>query len=158
MKNSELNMGEQFSEILNIIVQFKNTITMLQNQVKCLEKDTNKKIRKLERELNKKRLKRSREPSGFAKPTKISNELCDFLNKPYGSEVARTEVTKYIISYINENKLQCEENKKLIEPDKKLEKLLNPGENTDITYFNIQGYMNKHFINNKKNNEASLSK
>ena len=151
-------MGEQFSEILDVIVQFKNTITMLQNQVKCLEKDTTKKIRKLERELNKKRLKRSREPSGFAKPTKISNELCDFLNKPHGSEVARTEVTKYIISYINENKLQCEENKKLIEPDKKLEKLLDPGENTDITYFTLQGYMNKHFINNKKNNEVSLTK
>tara|TARA_R110001599_G_scaffold132402_6_gene309137 strand:+ start:2945 stop:3433 length:489 start_codon:yes stop_codon:yes gene_type:complete len=162
MKNVEVEVGGQFSEVLDIIFQFKNTITMLQNQVKCLEKNTNKTIRKLERELNKKKMKRSREPSGFAKPTKISNELCDFLNKPYGSEVARTEVTKYIISYINENKLQCEQNKKLIEPDKKLERLLSPGENADITYFTLQGYMNKHFINNKKNNitnnETLLSK
>ena len=80
MKNGELNMDEQFSEILDVILQFKNTITMLQNQVKCLEKDTNKKIRKLERELNKKRLKRSREPSGFAKPSQVALRINLFFN------------------------------------------------------------------------------
>lgn len=139
-------LSHEFNDVLSTIYQMKNSIIILQNQVKLVEKEKNKKIRRLERELNKKRQKRQREPSGFAKPTKISNKLCEFLNKPPGSEVARTEVTQYLISYIKQNKLQNEENKSFIKPDKRLNELLNTNEQDNITYFNIQGFMNQHFI------------
>jgi len=144
MENNSVNLI--FSNILDSICDFKNSITILQNQVKLLEKKSNKKIRKLERELKKKRKNRKKNPSGFAKPSKISNKLCEFLNKPHGSEVARTEVTQYLISYIKENKLQNKNNRQFIEPDKKLKNLLETNNNENITYFNIQSHMNKHFL------------
>ena len=37
------------------------------------------------------------------------------------------------------------ENRKNINPDKKLSKLLDCGDN-EVTYFNLQKYMNKHFV------------
>lgn len=144
MENNSVNLI--FSNILDSICDFKNSITILQNQVKLLEKKSNKKIRKLERELEKKKKNRKKNPSGFAKPSKISDKLCEFLNKPHGSEVARTEVTQYLISYIKENKLQNKNNKQFIEPDRKLKNLLETNNNDNITYFNIQSHMNKHFL------------
>ena len=36
-------------------------------------------------------------PSGFAKPTNVTKELCDFMNCPEGSKIARTEVTKALV-------------------------------------------------------------
>ena len=73
------------------------------------------------------------------------------MNKPEGSEAARTEVTRYIIQYIRDNNLQNPVNKKEINPDSALKSLLEndtddkTNENEVITYFNIQRHMNKHF-------------
>ena len=136
-----------FDEILNTLSSFKSQITMLSNQVRALQKNVNKQMRVLEREAKKNRLKGNRKPSGFAVPSKISNQLCNFMKKPEGSEAARTEVTRYIIQYIKENNLQNPNNKKEINPDKALGSLLgykNSSKDT-VTYFNIQRYMNKHF-------------
>ena len=95
---------------MNTLSSFKSQITMLSNQVRALQKNVNKQMRVLEREA-KNRLKGNRKPSGFAVPSKISNQLCNFMKKPEGSEAARTEVTRYIIQYI-ENNLQNPNNKK----------------------------------------------
>lgn len=139
-------LSGSFTSILQTMSSFKSQITVLQQQLKVLEKDTKKHVKSLERELKKRRPKGQRKPSGFAQPIKISKELCDFLQKPSGSQVARTEVTQYLISYIKENKLQNEENKKVILPDEKLMKLLSLDEGDELTFFNIQSYMNKHFV------------
>ena len=90
--------------------------------------------------------KEKRKPSGFAKPTKVTKELCEFMNKQEGTEIARTEVTKALVNYIKENKLEQKENSKIINPDKKLKFLLGIEDNQELTYFNIQKFMNKHFI------------
>lgn len=135
-------LTEDFNEILSIIYQMKNSIIILQNRIRLLEKEKNKKIKRLE----KKKKKRIRQPSGFAKPMPISKKLCDFLNRPAGSEMARTEVTQHLISYIKQNNLQNKENKSFIKPDKKLIELLNIENDDKITYFNIQGFMNQHFL------------
>lgn len=136
-----------FDEILNTLSSFKSQITMLSNQVRALQKNVNKQMRVLEREAKKNRLKGNRKPSGFAVPSKISNQLCNFMKKPEGSEAARTEVTRYIIQYIKENNLQNPNNKKEINPDKALGSLLGYKKSSKdtVTYFNIQRYMNKHF-------------
>jgi hypothetical protein len=74
------------------------------------------------------------------------------MNKDEGSEIARTDVTKALIQYIESNNLQNSENKKIIFPDEKLKTLLGLDEKKDIilTYFNLQKYMNRHFVTNKK--------
>ena len=89
--------------------------------------------------------KPKREPSGFAKPTEISHELCDFLQKPYGTEMARTEVTKYLTQYIKQFNLQEPSDKRKINPDLKLSKLLGCESTDEVTYFNLQKWMKPHF-------------
>ena len=59
--------------------------------------------------------------------------------------MARTEVTKYLTSYIKEHSLQYAEDKRKIKPDKKLAKLLNLKKDDQVTYFNLQKYMSPHF-------------
>jgi upstream activation factor subunit UAF30 len=87
-----------------------------------------------------------RVPSGFVRPQKISNELAKFLGKPLGTEMARTDVSRLINSYIRVNNLQDPQNGRVINPDKKMTALLRLGQNDELTYFNLQKYMRHHFI------------
>jgi len=75
----------------------------------------------------------------------ISPELCSFLGKPKGTEMARTEVTKFLTTYIKEHELQDPSNRRKILPDKKLHTLLNTKKSDEVTYFNLQKYMKVHF-------------
>ena len=75
------------------------------------------------------------------------------MNQPDGTEMARTEVTKYIIQYIKDHNLPDKQNKKVIKPDKRLKSLLKLQKNDEVTYFNLQKYMNKHFITNKSSSK-----
>lgn len=136
----------QFNVLLNNLSSFKSQITMLQNQVRGIEKHVRKEMKSLERKINKNKNKGSRKPSGFAVPTQISKELCEFMNVSEGSEMARTEVTQYIISYIKQKNLQDKDNGRKIKPDQALKSLLMIKKNEDLTYFNLQKYMNKHFV------------
>jgi len=83
-------------------------------------------------------------PSGFEKPTPISDELAVFFGKELGSLMARTEVSKQIHEYVMTQKLQNEKNRRIIHPDPKLKQLLNVN-NDELTYFNLQKYLKFHF-------------
>jgi len=83
-------------------------------------------------------------PSGFEKPTPISDELAVFFGKELGSLMARTEVSKQIHEYVMTQKLQNEKNRRIIHPDPKLKQLLNVN-NDELTYFNLQKYLKYHF-------------
>ena len=83
-------------------------------------------------------------PSGFEKPTPISDELAVFFGKELGSLMARTEVSKQIHEYVMSQKLQNEKNRRIIHPDPKLKQLLNVN-NDELTYFNLQKYLKFHF-------------
>jgi chromatin remodeling complex protein RSC6 len=140
---------KQFNGIIDNLSAFKSQVYDMQQNIKLLEKNVRKQIKYLKKEVVKNKLKGNRKPSGFAKPTKVTKELCEFMNKKEGSEIARTEVTRALISYIKDNKLENKENSKFISPDTKLKYLLGlHDENLELTYFNIQKYMNKHFISN----------
>jgi len=91
--------------------------------------------------------KKPRKPSGFVLPVPASDELCNFLNIPRGSEVSRTEVTKFLIHYIQEKGLSNPEKRTLIIPDEALSILIGPDADLEtLTRFTIQKYMNKHYI------------
>lgn len=90
--------------------------------------------------------KPKREPSGFAKPTTVSKELLEFLGEPEGTLVARTDVTKRILKYVTDNDLQNKEQKRKINLDAKLKKLLNPAENEEVTYFTLQRLLKPHYV------------
>lgn len=144
----------EFVEVLATLSTFKTNITALQNRVRGLEKTVNKRVKRLKTENTKNKNKGTRKPSGFAVPTRITDELCVFMDRPIGTRVARTEVTRYIIGYIQENKLQEEANKKVIAPDSRLHDLLDVKDGDEVTYFNIQRYMNRHFVKSDVNEKC----
>ncbi len=146
-------IGKQFDDLLTKVTTFRSQITVIQQMLKNLEKTVRKEMKGLKRDVAKNKQKGNRQPSGFAKPARISNELCVFMERPQGTEIARTEVTQFIIQYITDKKLQNPTNRKEILPDKPLKDLLGVDEKEEITYFNIQKYMNKHF--NSNNNAIS---
>ena len=94
--------------------------------------------------------KATSECTGLLKPVDISNDLCAFLEIPYGSKIARCEVTKQIAKYIKDNNLQNPENKRQILPDNKLNELLKPSSGFILTYFNIQTLLKPHYTNSPK--------
>lgn len=154
---SEINntVFESFNTINDSISLFKMQLNTLQQHIKTLEKNVRKELKTVIKKASsdKVKVKSKRAPSGFAKPTKVTKELCEFMNRPEGTEIARTEVTKILSEYIKTNKLQeqTENSKNKIVPDDKLKSLLgiSSEESTNLTFFNIQKYMNKHFISAK---------
>ena len=140
------HIGKQFEGIIQTLSTFRQSITALQTQIRGLEKSVRKEMKSLQKEAAKNRNKGNRRPSGFAKPSKVSAELCSFMNKEVGTEIARTEVTQYLIQYIKDNGLQYAGNKKIIVPDATLKKLLSVKEGEEVTYFNLQRLMNRHFV------------
>ena len=145
-EDSSSPIDNQFTAILSTLCQFKTQITAISTQMKTLEKTVKREIKQHKKEVIKKQSKGNRKPSGFAAASPISEELCDFMGKERGTSIARTEVTRFICSYIDEKSLRNTENKRVINPDDKLKNLLDPEEDTVLTYFNIQRFMNKHFI------------
>ena len=139
---------EQFEGVINGLSAVKTQINTLQQSLKQLEKNVKKRMKGFKKEVIKNKGKGNRKPSGFAKPSKVSKELCEFMKKSEGTEIARTEVTKVLIEYIKENKLENQTNSKIIIPDDKLKFLLGIEDGHQLTYFNIQKYMTKHFIKN----------
>lgn len=140
------NIGKQFEGIIQTLSVFRQSITALQTQIRGLEKSVRKEMKSLQKEAAKNRNKGNRRPSGFAKPSKVSAELCSFMKRDAGTEIARTEVTQYLIRYIKDNNLQFTGNKKIIVPDSTLKKLLSVKDGEEVTYFNLQRLMNKHFV------------
>jgi len=138
----------QFEQLVTQLNQMKTQITGIQQNIKQLEKSVKKQMKGLKKEVTKSKNKGNRQPSGFAKPSKVTKELCEFMNKAEGSEIARTEVTRALVAYIKENKLENTTNSKIISPDEKLKTLLGLNDSDELTYFTIQKYMNKHFVKN----------
>jgi chromatin remodeling complex protein RSC6 len=144
-KNVE-SIETHFDNLYLTLTAFKQSISTMNNHLKLLERDMKKELRVLKKATTKQKNKGNRKPSGFAKPSDVSVELCNFMGREKGTQIARTEVTQYLISYIKENQLQFAENKKVILPDTKLKTLLGVDDKTQVTYFNLQGLMNKHFV------------
>lgn len=148
------SVSDEFAKVMESLNTLSKTLKDLSMQVKNLQKQVGKEHKELEKASKSRKGKKSqnaggdkpkRAPSGFAKPTKLSTELCSFLGVDNSTEMARTDVTKRITTYVKEHNLQKPENKKQILPDQKLQSLLKVPSGEDLTYFNLQKYMKVHF-------------
>jgi chromatin remodeling complex protein RSC6 len=128
------------------IQQAVTALSLLKNEYRALEKVVSKELKAAQKASRKRKTSGNRQPSGFIKPTLISNELAEFLGKPHGSELARTEVSREINAYIRNNLLQDKTNGRKIIPDAKLGKLLQMNKDDELTFFNLQRYMKHHFV------------
>ena len=136
----------QSGEFLTKLQQVSALLTSLKTEYRALEKKWTRTLTLAQKQNSKRKRKAStRSPSGFVKPTRISDELASFLSQPSGVEMARTDVTRSLNAYIREHNLQDKENGRKINPDQKLAKLLKVGKDDILTYFNLQRYMSPHF-------------
>jgi upstream activation factor subunit UAF30 len=99
-----------------------------------------------------------RKPSGFASPVVVSDHLYKFLEQ-FGvnksEPIARTDVTRYITTYIKDKDLQNPEHRREIIPDASLRDLFGPAmepkdpndANSPLvyTYLKLQKYLSAHF-------------
>jgi chromatin remodeling complex protein RSC6 len=141
-----------FADLTKTVHDLTSQLSLVKSQLKQVEKHVGREMRVLDKfNARKNKNKGNRAPSGFVKPTKISDELAAFLGKEPGTLMARTDVTKQITAYIRSNSLQDKANGRLILADEKLKKLLNYDEKTitdpaqHLSYFNLQRYLSGHF-------------
>jgi hypothetical protein len=146
-------VGDEIRGMVGSLNGLRETISTLHAQLKKLEK-------RVAREIKDARKRKRRAPqldeNGVAKPprlsifevpTTLSDDLCAFLAKPKGSQMSRSNVTKAVTTYIKEKGLK---NKHDIKPDASLKKLLGVPEGEALTYFNLQKYLNKHYVKVEK--------
>ena len=156
--NPEAALLEQSSEFIGRLQTLCSTVSTMKSEFRALEKKWARELRAAAK-LNSKRKRKcgNRAPSGFVKPTRISDELASFLGKEKGSEMARTSVTRDINAYIRSNNLQDKENGRQINPDQKLSALLKLGSTDILTYFNLQRFMSPHFEKSVKATAAAAA-
>jgi chromatin remodeling complex protein RSC6 len=143
----EAPLADQSVEFLAKLQQLGSLISALKTEYRTLEKKWTRELKASQKQsVKRKRKAGNRAPSGFVKPTLISDELAAFLGKDKGTELARTAVSKEINAYIRAAKLQDPTNGRKINPDAKLAKLLKLAKGDELTYFNLQKYMKHHFI------------
>jgi chromatin remodeling complex protein RSC6 len=139
-------LSTQFTEFSGRLTSLRTQISALLTEFRVLQKRAERELKASQKASQKRKRKTgNRQPSGFVKPTLISDQLANFLGKAKGSELARTEVTREINAYIRANKLQDPTNGRKINPDTKLKTLLKLTAADELTYFNLQKYMSPHF-------------
>ena len=153
---AEAPLAEQSIEFLAKLQQVSVLLSSLKADFRALEKRQARELKAAQKQGSRRKRKAgNRAPSGFVKPTRISDELASFLGKDKGSEMARTEVTRDINVYIRQNALQDASNGRKINPDDKLATLLKFDKSKDeLTYFNLQKYMSCHFAKNVKTTKS----
>ena len=173
MSELTLTLEEEIDNIHSEMMNIKTSISSLATHIVSFKKRFEKELKKQQKEDGKKSEKKAEKkaekkdkepvkkkekikktatppPSGFNKPTTISDQLCKFLDKPSGIEMTRPEITKELHSYIQKHKLQDPDKKMNIKPNKELQEVLGITEGHERTYFNIQPLINKHFIQPKE--------
>ena len=145
-------LDEDIKAVTSNLSTLRETVAAMLGQVKKLEKRVHREIKDA-----RKRKRRTaavegadakpRVPSIFERPQQVTDELCKFLGKANGTQMSRSEVTKAVNNYVKEKGLK---NKHDIKPDAALKKLLSIGEGEPLTYFNLQKYLNRHYIKAEK--------
>jgi len=134
--------------VFQVLVDKIASLTTLNKEIQVVLKQVSKdydKLKKVVDKIQKKRENARKSPSGFAKPNKISDELCDFIGVPHGTEKSRTDITRFINTYVKEHNLNKPDNKRIILPDEKLKKILNVKEGDVVTFFVLQRLISHHF-------------
>jgi chromatin remodeling complex protein RSC6 len=153
--SADTSITDLFAKYNKSLQDLTSQLATLKSEFRVIEKGVSHKMRAFDKiNARKNKNRGNRAPSGFVKPTKISDELADFLKVSHGTLMARTDVTRKINEYICEKNLKDGANGRHIHPDALLSKLLkfdeakNPGQ--QLSYFNLQKFLAPHFIKEQK--------
>ena len=146
------SLDDDLKVVLGRLTGLREVVSTMITEVKKLEKRVHREIKDARK--RRRRVKaegeegaKPRGPSIFEIPTKVTEELCVFLGKPKGTLISRSNVTREINNYVKEKNLK---NKHDIKPDAALKKLLRLTDADNLTYFNLQRYLNTHYIKEPK--------
>ena len=85
--------------------------------------------------------------NGFNKPLGVTDKLRAFLGLAADEKISRSQVTTRINTYVTEKGLKAGQN---ISLDESLKDLLQVPEGVQVTFLNIQKYINPHYIKEVK--------
>jgi chromatin remodeling complex protein RSC6 len=122
------------------------TLDAVIKELKALRKDIRKVRQHLEDPDGKKAEARAAN-NGFNKPQKISEKLRAFLSLGPEDMISRAQVTTRINQYITEKGLKAGQQ---ISLDESMKDLLVVPEGTQVTFLNIQKYINPHYVKEPK--------
>ena len=122
------------------------TFDDLMKELKAIRKDIRKIKAHIEDPTGEKKASRSQN-NGFNKPLNVTPKLREFLKLPEGEMISRSQVTRKMNDYVTEKGLKAGQN---ISLDAALKDLLNPPEGTQVTFLNIQKFINPHYIKEEK--------
>ena len=145
-------LDEDLKAVMLNLTTLRETTAAMMAQVKKLEKRVHREIKDARKRRRRVKVEgeegaKPRGPSIFEIPTKVTEELCVFLGKPKGTLISRSNVTREINNYVKEKNLK---NKHDIKPDAALKKLLRLTDADNLTYFNLQRYLNTHYVKEPK--------
>ena len=141
-------VNDDIRSALEAVTRLRDEASKMIAGLRKLDKRVSKEIKEARK---RKRTKREvdptkpKRPNVFQEPQNISADLCKFFGKTNGSQMSRAEVTSGVSTYVKKHGLQ---NKHEIKPDAALKALLGVSDADTLTYFNIQKYLNKHYIKN----------
>lgn len=140
-------LASKLNDFGSKIQQVTTILSSMKADYKLLEKSVSRELKAASKSKKaKKASSGNRQPSGFVKPSVISEELIAFLGKEAGTMMSRVEVSKGINAYITANNLKDKVSGRQINPDAKLATLLKIGKDEVLTYFNLQKYLKIHFV------------
>jgi hypothetical protein len=148
----EVRLETEAKSITARLLAVRETVSELISEAKRLEK----KAARVQKLADKRRRRKApvegeegkpARVSIFQIPTDISPALCAFMGRAAGSQESRSNVTKFITTYVKEKNLK---NKHDITADAPLLKLLNLTAEDKLTYFNLQKYLNIHYLKKDK--------
>jgi chromatin remodeling complex protein RSC6 len=140
-------LASKLNDFGSKIQQVTTILSSMKADYKLLEKSVSRELKAASKSKKaKKASSGNRQPSGFVKPSVISDELIAFLGKEAGTMMSRVEVSKGINAYITANSLKDKVSGRQINPDVKLATLLKIGKDEVLTYFNLQKYLKIHFV------------
>ena len=148
----EVRLEAEAKSITARLLAVRDTVSELISEAKRLEK----KAARVQKLADKRRRRKApvegeegkpARVSIFQIPTDISPALCAFMGRAAGSQESRSNVTKFITTYVKEKNLK---NKHDITADAPLLKLLNLTAEDKLTYFNLQKYLNIHYLKKDK--------
>lgn len=155
----EIRLDAEAKALTARLLAVRETVSELISEAKRLEK----KATRVQKQADKKRRRKApvegeegKPPriSIFQVPTPISPALCAFMSRPSGSLESRSNVTKFITGYVKQYNLK---DKHDIKADAKLLKLLGLKAEDKLTYFNLQKYLNVHYIKTEKQLAAAAA-
>jgi chromatin remodeling complex protein RSC6 len=140
-------LASKLNDFGSKIQQVTTILSSMKADYKLLEKSVSKELKAASKsKKGKKASSGNRQPSGFVKPSVITEELIQFLGKESGTMMSRVEVSKGINEYITANSLKDKTSGRQINADAKLAALLKLGKDDVLTYFNLQRFLNIHFV------------